>query len=192
MYIVFDVETTGLPRRYKAPVTDLKNWPRIVQIAWSCHSEEGEETGSGNHIIYPEGFVIPDSVAQIHGITQKRAEEEGIPISWALASFARAAQSTEYLVAHNIDFDYPIISAELYRCGIPSPLEGKERICTMKTKSVICHCNLRKSNGALKWPKLSELHHTLFEEGFEGAHNAMADVQACARCFFELRRREVL
>jgi len=192
MYIVFDVETTGLPRRFKAPVTDLNNWPRIVQIAWSVHSGDGEETGSGNHIIYPEDFVIPDAVARIHGITQKRAKKEGIPISWALASFAKAVESAEYLVAHNIDFDYPIISAELIRSSIPSPMEGKKKICTMKTKSVITHCDLRKSNGALKWPKLIELHRTLFEEEFDDAHNAMADVQACARCFFELKRRDVL
>jgi len=30
MYLFFDTETTGLPRNWKAPVTDLDNWPRMV------------------------------------------------------------------------------------------------------------------------------------------------------------------
>jgi hypothetical protein len=34
MYLFFDTETTGLPKNYKAPVTDLNNWPRLVQLAW--------------------------------------------------------------------------------------------------------------------------------------------------------------
>ena len=34
MYLFFDTETTGLPRNWKAPVTHLNNWPRMIQIAW--------------------------------------------------------------------------------------------------------------------------------------------------------------
>ena len=29
MYIVFDTETTGLPKDFSAPITDFDNWPRI-------------------------------------------------------------------------------------------------------------------------------------------------------------------
>jgi len=39
---------------------------------------------------------------------------------------------------------------------------------------------------------LSELHLKLFDTPFEGAHDAKEDVQACANCFFELRRRSIL
>jgi uncharacterized protein YprB with RNaseH-like and TPR domain len=34
MYLFFDTETTGLPKNWKAPVTDLNNWPRLVQFAF--------------------------------------------------------------------------------------------------------------------------------------------------------------
>lgn len=30
----FDTETTGIPKNWEAPVTDLSNWPRMVQIAY--------------------------------------------------------------------------------------------------------------------------------------------------------------
>jgi len=34
MYLFFDAETTGIPRNYKVPASDHRNWPRLVQIAW--------------------------------------------------------------------------------------------------------------------------------------------------------------
>jgi hypothetical protein len=34
-----------------------------------------------------------------------------------------------------------------------------------------------------------ELHQKLFECGFEDAHDAMADITATARCFWEMMRR---
>ena len=42
MYLIFDTETTGLPKNWKAPITDTDNWPRCVQIAWQLHDEMGE------------------------------------------------------------------------------------------------------------------------------------------------------
>jgi len=42
MYLIFDTETTGLPRNFKAPITDTDNWPRVVQLAWQLHDESGK------------------------------------------------------------------------------------------------------------------------------------------------------
>ena len=39
MYLIFDTETTGLPKKYKAPLEELDNWPKIVQIAWQLFNE---------------------------------------------------------------------------------------------------------------------------------------------------------
>ena len=43
--------------------------------------------------------------------------------------------------------------------------------------------------GKFKYPNLTELHEFLFGTPFAEAHNATADVEATARCFFELLRR---
>ncbi len=53
MYLFFDTETTGLPRNYKAPVSDSNNWPRMVQIAWRLMDEKGGEIDSQDFIIKP-------------------------------------------------------------------------------------------------------------------------------------------
>ena len=42
MYLIFDTETTGLPKRWDAPLNDLDNWPRCVQVAWQIHDNKGE------------------------------------------------------------------------------------------------------------------------------------------------------
>ena len=69
----FDTETTGLPKNWKAPVTDLNNWPRLVQLAYLCCDNDGNEISSGDFIIKPEGFSIPAQVSKIHGITNESA-----------------------------------------------------------------------------------------------------------------------
>jgi DNA polymerase III subunit epsilon len=94
-------------------------------------------------------------------------------------------------VAHNVRFDEGVIGAEFFRAGREkNPIESKTRCCTMRQATDFCQ--IPGGPQGYKWPTLDQLHRTLFGVGFEGAHNAIADVRACATCFFELRRRGVL
>ncbi|MDR0310671.1 MAG: 3'-5' exonuclease [Acidobacteriota bacterium] len=192
MYLVIDCETTGLPKDRRASKQDVDNWPRVIQLAWALYDESGEageimtpvETAAC--LIRPEGFIIPDDVQRIHGITTERAHSEGKDLAEILRAFALAAAKAEVIVAHNLDFDVSVISAEYQRLGFESPFGGKKQICTMR-KSVE-FCKIPGKRG-FKWPKLSQLHQKLFGSDFEGAHDAGADVAACARCFFALKNR---
>jgi DNA polymerase-3 subunit alpha len=47
MYLIFDTETTGLPKRWDAPITDTDNWPRCIQIAWQLHDDMETHRTSG-------------------------------------------------------------------------------------------------------------------------------------------------
>ncbi len=60
-------------------------------------------------------------------------------------------------------------------------------VCTMKSSTD--HCKLQGRGFSFKPPKLAELHRFLFGEYFEGAHDAMIDVEATMRCFLELVKR---
>jgi DNA polymerase III subunit epsilon len=53
------------------------------------------------------------------------------------------------------------------------------------------YCQIPEPYG-YKWPTLEELHKKLFNQPFAGAHQALADVRACVRCYFELKQRNVL
>ena len=77
MYLFFDTETTGLPKRWNAPVTDLENWPRLVQLAWIMYDDRGNMLESRDVIVKPEGFTIPPEASRVHGITTLVAREKG-------------------------------------------------------------------------------------------------------------------
>src|ERR1700755_549980 len=104
MYLIFDTETTGLPHNKTAPITDLDNWPRLVQLAWQLHDGKGKLQSQKNFLIRPEGFDIPYKAEQIHGISTKRATEEGRPLAEVLSEFQADMNKASLLVGHNIEF----------------------------------------------------------------------------------------
>ena len=189
MYLFFDTETTGLPRNWRAPLEDSNNWPRLVQAAWILCDNNGNELAASDFIIRPNGFIIPDYVAQVHGITTSRALKEGQPLADVLCKFSQAAKEARFVVGHNVGFDEMIVGAEFYRLGMKNSLDGKERICTMLAGAE--YCGIENRYG-YKWPKLSELHGQLFGASFDDAHNAAADIRITAKCFWEMKRRGIL
>ncbi len=191
MYLIYDTETTGKALNFKAPHTDTENWPRLVQLAWQLHDDKGELIEVKNYIVKPDGFVIPFNAEQIHGISTERAERQGMPLDFVLEEFNKALAQTQVCIAHNIDFDTNVMLCEYHRQGTESTLADKIEVDTMKNTIDFCAIPGGKG-GKFKFPKLEELHHKLFNEGFDAAHNAAADVEATARCFLELVRIKVL
>lgn len=191
MYLIFDTETTGLPKDYKAPVSDSDNWPRCVQIAWQLHDDLGKVVEHQDYLVRPEGFNIPFDAEKVHGISTELAEKEGLPLSEVIALFMESLTRAKFVVGHNIDFDFKIVGAEMFRLGMENPLEQVPILdtCTETTASL---CQIPGGRGGkFKLPTLTELHEFLFAEPFEEAHNATADVEATTRCFLELLRRQV-
>jgi DNA polymerase-3 subunit alpha len=190
MFLIFDTETTGLPRDFKAPITDTDNWPRMVQLAWQLHDEMGNLVEVQDFIIQPDGFDIPFNAAKIHGITTDRAKKEGKPLNEALDAFNEALKKAKYAVGHNIGFDINIVGCELYRTDTDSNLSQKIVLdtCTEKTATL---CQIPGGRGGrFKLPNLTELYTHLFNDQFDEAHNAAFDVEATARVFLELLRRD--
>jgi DNA polymerase III subunit epsilon len=189
MYLFFDTETNGLPANWKKPVTDVHNWPRMVQLAWCQVDQHCQFLQARDFIIKPEGFMISDESVQIHGITTEKAIREGYDLKTVLVEFASVIDRSEIIVAHNLDFDEKIVGAEFVRMQIPHPLFSKRRICTMKQSTDFCRI---PGNYGFKWPTLTELHTILFQTEFNECHNALVDVQACVRCFCELKKKGIV
>ena len=189
MWLFFDSETTGIPRNFNAPATDVRNWPRMVQLAWLQMDAKGRRLQAAEHIIKPEGFTIPADVVRIHGITTARALKEGVPLNEVLKSFATVVSESKLLIAHNMDFDAKIVGAEFHRAGIEHGIERLRQFCTMKGSKD--YCRLPGKYG-FKWPTLAELHLHLFGTGLAESHTAAADVETCAKCFVELRKRKAI
>ena len=191
MFLVFDTETTGLPKNYNSPVSDSDNWPRLVQIAWQLHNASGHLISAENYIVRPDGFDIPFNSAKIHGITTDYAKDHGLPLEAVLTLFEKVLSKSKIVVGQNIEFDLNIVGAEHYRLGMSSPLLQLPTIDTKEDGTEFCAIPGGKG-GKYKWPTLTELHQKLFGEGFDAAHNAAADVDATARCFLEMLRIGVI
>ncbi|HMI07436.1 MAG TPA: DNA polymerase III subunit alpha [Flavobacterium sp.] len=191
MYLIFDTETTGLPKRWDAPISDTANWPRCIQIAWQLHDEAGNLIEHQDYLVKPEGFNIPYDAERIHGISTELAEAQGIPLTEVLEKFNLALSKSKFIVGQNVGFDVNIMGAEFYRFGIDSPMATMPVLdtCTEVTASLLKLPGGR--GGKFKLPTLTELHEYLFRKPFAEAHNATADVEATTRCFLELIRREV-
>ncbi|MFL5752694.1 MAG: DNA polymerase III subunit alpha, partial [Bacteroidia bacterium] len=192
MFLIFDTETTGLPRNYNAPLTDFDNWPRVVQVAWQLHDSSGMLLHSKSIIIKPEGFTIPFNAEQVHGISTQRAMEEGLLLKDVLLEFADVVKQTQYLAGHNIEFDINILGAEFLRMQLPNFFEGRAVIDTKNDQTTEFCAIPGGKGGKFKWPTLTELYTKLFNEGFAEAHNAAFDVNATAKCFFEVIRRRII
>ena len=191
MYLIFDTETTGLPISYTAAITDTNNWPRCVQIAWQLHDEMGTLIEHQNYIIKPEGYNIPFEAEQIHGISTELAIEKGVSLLGVLEKFNIALSQAKYVVGHNVGFDVNILACEFHRLEVGSDITKIAVLdtCTDVTASLLKLPGGR--GGKYKFPTLSELYVYLFDESFEEAHNATADVEATTRCFLELIKRSV-
>lgn len=190
MYLIFDTETTGLPKRWDAPITDTDNWPRCVQIAWQLHDELGNLIEHQDFLVKPEGFNIPYEAEQIHGISTALAEEKGVPLNEVLEAFNKALLQTKFVVGQNVGFDINIMGCEFHREEVQSPLTELPVLdtCTEHTAEL---CKIPGGRGGkFKLPTLTELHEFLFGEPFAEAHNATADVEATTRCFLELVRKK--
>ena len=188
MYLIFDTETTGLPKNWRAPISDIDNWPRCIQIAWQVHDEMGVLLESKSYIVKPKDFDIPYESEKIHGISTELAYEEGIDLEEVLTEFNNSVSKSKFIIGHNVNFDLNVIGCEFYRNNITSNIELTDVLdtCTELTAEL---CKLPGGRGGkFKLPTLTELHEFLFQSSFKEAHNATADVEATARCFLELIR----
>jgi len=200
--LCFDLETTGLPLKRKGLIHDDKNWPYIVQFAWILFDMESmEPINIQNNIIkLRNNKEIPVESTKIHGITNEMMNKSGIDILPVLKSFICDLKKTNYLVSHNMDFDWKITTVEFYRNklfeNIKMSNHGVIPYCTMKYGKSLYRFR-SKVNGRLikKYPKLIELHTLLFncELNNDALHDALCDTLVCLRCFYKmLMDRDIL
>jgi|GEM_PF-621765 len=187
LYLFFDTETTGLLNRDSIR-KNLLGWPRLVQLAWVICDEDGQIYHEVCETIIPDGFEIPSSATEIHGITTQMAYSTGKKLEDVLIRFLSEAKDADFLVGHHISFDLNVIVRELLNLGMENPLRNIQTICTMNSSKD--YCGIKGSSG-LKYPSLLELYRHLYGTDYKGQHNALKDILATVRCFFELKRRGV-
>ena len=173
--LIFDTETTGLPKSREPASKGPDNWPHLVSIAWTVIDTTNYSTITSESYIVKPQWIIPEDSIKIHGITQARAEAEGIPLSVIIEKFSSVEH--DKMVAHNMNFDYNVlVNAILWDLKIRVLPDFKPKFCTMEAMKNIM--NLQYANGrGIKPPKLTELYTYVVKKPFDSSmtHSAQYD-----------------
>ena len=176
--IIFDTETTGLPKDKTLPPQYKKdNWPDLVSICWRVYDHD-VCVSNNYHVIKPDGWKIPAESSQIHGITQAYAMEHGVALLDVMTRFLGDVYTCHRVIAHNISFDKQVIfHAMFWRVGIyQCSWDSLSEICTGLLATEEMKLPFRSGRG-YKMPSLKELYMGTFgQEEPSGAHNAERDV----------------
>lgn len=189
----FDTETTGLPL-FREP-SEHPDQPHIVDICALLYTPDGVLVDSFEAMVKPDGWVIPDNVAAIHGITTEMALEQGIPEAEAVAGFMSIMAQAGLRVAHNVSFDDRILRIGLKRFmddATADEFRDGPKYCTCQNSTALVKCPPTEKMIAagrgrqFKQPSVAEalLHFT--GEVLVGGHRARPDTEACARIYFAM------
>jgi DNA polymerase III epsilon subunit-like protein len=198
--IVYDTETTGLPKKTSKPVCieEEHNYPHIVQFSYIVYDSETDLLLKiyDNIIKIPEHVVISPESINLHHITREIMTEQGLHISNALGEFLEDCMNSDIIVGHNISFDNTMVKIELLRnmsCFNESSVEMFTKCdkfyCTMKNTIDLCAIKTSYKNSTKtynKFPKLIELYTHLFAKTPSKLHNSLNDVVLCLQCFCKL------
>lgn len=180
MYLIFDTETSDLPR-FDLPA-DHSSQGRICQLGCLLLDSDFKERNSFCSFIKPNGWKMSSGASARNNITDEMCISYGIPIGAAMAIFDHFAEQADWVVAHNIKFDAQLIDIEQALNGGVRYDWNKDSICTMLASTNICKLNHPKIKGRFKWPKLEEAHAHMYPgEVFADAHNALADCRITAK-----------
>lgn len=190
-YLFFDTETTGLID-FKKELSDPAQ-PRITQLAAILTDEDGNELDRMCEYVKPDGWTVPEVITQLNGTTTEMLEELGKPMTEVLARFNELKARCTHRVGHNVSFDKQMLAREAFAYELAHDSSGLESLCTMKmSKGIVALPASDRMNEAglrgSKPPKLQEAYSYFFGETFDKAHDAMADVVACMKVFFAIKK----
>jgi len=189
MELFFDTETSNM-YQFKKPHTDPSQ-PWIVQLGFIL-SERDKIYQEGNLLIYNNGRLIEPGAEAVHHISVEETERSGLSESIVMEVMIQLFKQADLIVCHNIGFDMKVLMSNIsrYYHKLPNKFTLSEfHYCTMLKGTPLC--KLPGKFGNYKWPKLQELHLHLFGEEFKDAHDALGDVRATRRCYYEMTKEMI-
>ncbi len=191
--LVYDTETSGLPL-FKEP-SEHPDQPHVVQLAAQMVDHDSRRVISTlNLIIQPDGWLIPDDVAKVHGITTEFAAAHGVPEGLAVEMLLEMNAQCSHRVAHNEQFDARIVRIACMRHMtdiVADEWKHAPAQCTARMSTPVIQLpptDRMRSAGRFhyKTPNLGEAYRYFTGRELVGAHNAMVDAEACRDLYFAL------
>ena len=190
--LVFDTETTGLPKGKNPSIYKTELWPHIIQLSYIvyCSEENNLLTVEDDYIKISDDVIIEEASQAIHQISRDKLNKDGISIDEALNKFNNWAEKCDLLVGHNVSFDKRMVMVEGIRNNIRMNIN--DTYCTMKQSIELCRIERQFPDGTkyFKYPSLSELYKHLFNQIPKNTHNALIDILICMRCFCKIELKK--
>ncbi len=197
LIIFYDTETNGLPQ-WNLPSEDPSQ-PHVTQLAAElCDERSGNTIATMDVLIKPDGWTIPDDLAQLTGITTERAIADGIPLADALQQFTGMWRRTAMRVGHNESFDARMLRIEYFRVlPVDDPFhdqwKGGAAFCTQGKSTKIINLPptakmLAAGRKHAKSPNLGEAYEYFTGKKLEGAHNAAVDLAATKAVYYSIKQ----
>jgi DNA polymerase III epsilon subunit-like protein len=205
--LVFDTETTGLPKSKIISPDTLNQWPHIVQFSFVIYDTELNDivVAIDNIVkLTDTGIVISEDSIKLHGITHEISPTKGVKLSKLLHMFCSYLKNVDVLVGHNVSFDINLVKIEILRLIYSSHISDDKIIkyknnlhvltnftnvyCTMQNTIELCGIKLTDKFGKEynKFPKLMELHQKLFNSVPNNLHNSFNDILITLRCYVKM------
>ena len=163
--IVFDLETTGLP---KAEGSDLDLQPRIIEFGAIKVTDGTFEEMERIEFMCNPGHSLDPKITKITGITDEDLKDKK-PFIAHFEELSRWFLGQRSLAAHNLSFDRKILRYELERIDkvtkFPCPFN---HICTVEIGQGVWG----------KMRKLGDIHLEVTGNEIKNAHRSLADVEA--------------
>jgi DNA polymerase III epsilon subunit-like protein len=218
--LILDTETNGLPKNRFAPPSMIDAWPAILQLSYAIYTvtDNGRSLHPGEKrdltIALPATVPWDAGAAKIHGITEE-ASRSGLPADVALLGLADILRTVDVVVAHNLDFDKPVIRAAAYAASMQmGDIEIASRLRNIWPNTIAEFCTMRATRDLVqipspyytahpeenktgrdrfKLPKLNELYTWIYGHAYDisGAslHSSRSDTHCLARCLEGLLRK---
>lgn len=208
--LIFDTETTGLPKTKLVTREVTTLWPYIVQFSYLIYdvSHNSIVKIRDSIVKIPEKIEISKECTNIHGITNEMCSSSGEKLENILQNFMDDFHSCDLMVGHNLSFDLNMVKIELMRLietsyyfekefytkSLEEIQTSKKYYCTMQESIDYCDIKAMDRQGKeyVKFPKLVELHEKLFNIIPKHLHNSLNDVLVCLRCFYMLKYKKDL
>jgi len=168
----FDTETNGLPVKNDFSKVSL------LELAWVITDIDRNIIKEGNYLVSGD-FEVPEIITKLTGITKEKTEVDGEPLSFVLNKFHEDLKGCEFIIAHNLRFDYGMMNKEYERFINPKYLKEFQSKIQLDSlwmfRQVFNHSELENH-------KLQTIYDYLHYKPFVQTHRALDDVHMIISC----------
>jgi DNA polymerase III epsilon subunit-like protein len=152
----------------------------VLQLAYVICDDNGNIIKKVNK--YVKNRLPTNDSIKIHGIDINKIKAEGIDFREVINELVNNLSECKYVVGHNLQYDLTTILNDIRSYGIHIVDDNNNPILNI-FKNIESKDTMQMNGSKIK---LEALYEKLFGNKFDGAHDALNDVEATKKIYFKL------